>query len=88
MIRDGYDLGEIEEFLRMAKALARAQETEIRRMRQMELDVKQAEGLLSAYREALRIAGEHHQRLKEQLEIGAPQQAAIHVLFETVGRGP
>lgn len=65
MIRDGDDPQQIEEVLRIAEALARAQEAEIHRMRAAGLDVKQAETLLSAYREALRLAAEHRQRLKE-----------------------
>jgi hypothetical protein len=63
MIRDGEDL---EEIIRIAEALARAQEAEINRMQEVGLDVKHAEALLSAYREALRLATEHHRTSKER----------------------
>ena len=56
MIRDGDDPQQIEEFLRITEGLARAQEAEINRMRAAGLDVKRAEALLSAYKEALRLA--------------------------------
>jgi hypothetical protein len=66
MIRDSEDLQGIEEVLRIAKALARSQEADINRMREAGLDIKQAEALLSAYREALRLAAEQHRRLSER----------------------
>ena len=68
MIRDDDDPEQINEVLRIAQALAHAQEAEIKRMRAAGLDVKQAEALLSAYREALRLAAEHNRRLKDRLE--------------------
>jgi hypothetical protein len=77
MIRDDQDLQEIEEFLRIAESLACAQEVEIHRMRQAELDVKHAEGLLSAYREALRLAQERHQALKNRLRSQQPAADAF-----------
>jgi hypothetical protein len=68
MDRDGDDLREIEEMVRLAQALANAQEAEIRRMREAGLDVSRAEALLLAYREALRIAADRHRALLERSE--------------------
>jgi hypothetical protein len=66
MIRDDENLQSLEEVVRIAQALACAQEADITRMRSGGFDVKHAEALLSAYREALRLAREHHRRLMEQ----------------------
>lgn len=66
MIRDDEDL---EETIRIAEALAAAQEAEIARMRKAGLDVSRAEALLLAYREALRLATEKHRTLKERLAV-------------------
>ena len=49
----------------MAEALASAQEAERTRLRAAGVDVKHAEALLSAYREAYRVAAERHRRLLE-----------------------
>jgi outer membrane protein TolC len=65
MSQDGDDLQDIEEIVRMAKALASAQEAERTRLRAAGVDVKHAEALLSAYREAYRVAAERHRRLLE-----------------------
>jgi predicted TIM-barrel fold metal-dependent hydrolase len=78
MIRKGEILQEMDEFLRTAESLARAQEAEIRRMQQANLDVRHAEGLLSAYREALRIARERHLAFNHQLD--TQQLAAVSVV--------
>lgn len=59
-------LQDSEEIVRLAEALADAQEAEIGRMRQACLDVKHTETLLSAYREVLRVAKERRQRLIER----------------------
>jgi hypothetical protein len=62
MIRDDEEL---EETIRIAEALAAAQKAEISRMREAGLDVSRAEALLSAYREALRLATERHRSLRD-----------------------
>jgi hypothetical protein len=71
MSQDGDDLQEIEEIVRMAEALANAQEAELTRLRAVGVDVKHAEALLSAYREASRVAAERHRRLLEWKELNS-----------------
>jgi hypothetical protein len=66
MSRDDQGLGEIEEVVRIAEALANAQEAEIGRLRARGVDVKHAEALLAAYREALRLAAERHRTLLKE----------------------
>jgi hypothetical protein len=63
MIRDDEEL---EQTIRIAEALAAAQEAEITRMREAGLDVSRAEALLSAYREALRLPTERQRSPKDR----------------------